>query len=211
MKILVCAATEMELPDSIRQFPEVEVLIHGVGATQAAYFLGIYLAKNKPDWAIQIGIAGSYDYHIQIGDVVKIINDRFVDLGSEDKDGNLLHMSDLPFTTETNPFTTKEIVNDHDILASEYHKVRAITVNTATGYKPTIDRMIKLYQPQIESMEGAAFFAAMQLNHIPCLQMRAISNMVEPRNGAHWNIPLALNEMEKAILRVLNQILESSY
>jgi len=211
MKILVCAATDMELPDSINQFTEVEVLIHGAGAAQTAFFLGSYLAKNKPAWAIQIGIAGSYDPMIQIGDTVQVINDRFVDLGSEDYDGTLLHLADLPFISDSNPFTAKEIVNENEILKLGYHKVRSITVNTASGYKPTIDRMIKLYRPQIESMEGAAFFAAMQLNLVPCLQIRSISNMVEPRNRNHWNMPLALNNLEKSIQHILPRVLESSY
>jgi futalosine hydrolase len=211
MKILVCAATEMEMPDSIKRLPNADVLIHGVGAVQASYFLGKYLASRIPDMAIQIGLAGSYDPMIDIGEIVQVVMDQFVDLGSEDKDGTLLHLADLPFISKSNPFTSKAIKNENDILKLEYHKVRAITVNTTSGYKPTIDRMIKEYQPQIESMEGAVFFAAMEFNHIPCVQIRAISNKVEPRNRDRWNIPLAISELEKAMLQILGQILKSSY
>lgn len=211
MKILVCAATEMEIPDSIKKLREIQLLVHGVGAAQASYSLGRYLATNTPDLAIQIGIAGSYDPILKIGEVVQVVSDRFALFGSEDKNGAILHLADMSFITDFNPFTTKEISSYKNLVLPGYAEVHAITVITATGYQPTIDKMIELYHPQIESMEGAPFFAAMKLNHVPCIQLRAISNMVEPRNRDHWNIPFALSALEKAILYTLNQLNKSSY
>lgn len=211
MKILVCASTELEVPDSIKKFPDINILIHGVGAANASYSLGRFMATNTPDFAIQIGIAGSYDPTIKIGDVVQVVKDRFADLGSEDNDGTILDLADMPFITTSNPFISKEIINNNDLLADEYHKVHAVTVNMVSGYQPSIDRMIKLYHPQIETMEGAAFLAAMEINKIPCIQIRAIANKVEPRNRNLWNIPLAIFKLEKAIQHILQQINSVSY
>lgn len=211
MKIVVCAATEMEIPESVKKMKEIQLFVHGVGTAQASYSLGRYLATNTPDLAIQIGIAGSYDPNIKIGDVVQVVTDRFAFSGSEDKNGAILHLADLPFITDLNPFTTMEINNKINLNLTGYTEVNAVTVVTATGYQPTIDKMIKLYHPQIESMEGAAFFAAMKLNQVPCIQLRAISNKVEPRNRDHWNIPLAISALEKAIMHTLNLINKTSY
>lgn len=211
MKVLVCAATDMEVPNTINKIPGVTILIHGVGAAQTSYFLGKYLSHHIPSFAIQIGIAGSYDPTIKIGDVVEVVTDHFADFGSRDGDGKFIPIADLPFITDYNPFTSKQINNSNSILMLEYKKVNAITVNTTSGDQPAIDQMIKLYNPQIETMEGAAFLAAMELNQIPCIQIRSISNKVEPRNRENWNIPLAISELEKALLYILNQFFKKTY
>jgi futalosine hydrolase len=62
--------------------------------------------------------------------------------------------------------------------------------------------MIKRLQPDIESMEGAAFFASCMVHRVPCLQLRAVSNRVEPRNREAWNIPLALNRLQESLARL---------
>src|SRR5690606_34844441 len=75
-------------------------------------------------------------------------------------------------------------------------KVSAITVNTVHGNSKSIHRLFSRIQPDIETMEGAAVFQAANTFNIPCLQVRAISNYVEPRNKKNWNIPLALDSLE---------------
>ena len=37
-------------------------------------------------------------------------------------DGTILPMVDLPFISESNPFTAKTIKNENDILKLKYHK-----------------------------------------------------------------------------------------
>jgi futalosine hydrolase len=51
--------------------------------------------------------------------------------------------------------------------------------------------------PQIESMEGAAFFYACRQLNVPCLQIRAVSNYVEKRNRDNWHIGLAIKNLNK--------------
>ena len=73
--------------------------------------------------------------------------------------------------------------------------VRAITVNTATGSDSTRDKLVSKYDPDIETMEGAAFFYICARNKIPFIAARAVSNMVERRNRKNWNIPLAVGNL----------------
>jgi futalosine hydrolase len=35
---------------------------------------------------------------------------------------------------------------------------------------------------------------------IPCIQLRSISNYVEPRNRSNWNIPLAIKALNDYLL-----------
>ncbi len=56
--------------------------------------------------------------------------------------------------------------------------VRAITVNTATGSEITKEKLLKKFNPDIETMEGATFFYICSRENIPFLAVRAISNKV---------------------------------
>ena len=81
--------------------------------------------------------------------------------------------------------------------------VRAITVNTSTGSEITMEKLLKKYNPDIETMEGATFFYICSRENIPFLALRAISNKVEKRNKNNWNINLALNNLSEKLIEVL--------
>ena len=49
-----------------------------------AFALGKHLAINQYDLAINLGIAGSFDRNIALGEVVEITEDTFAELGAED-------------------------------------------------------------------------------------------------------------------------------
>ncbi len=53
-------------------------------------------------------------------------------------------------------------------------------------------------------MEGAAFFYACLMTQAPFLQIRAISNYVEPRNKDNWNIPLAIDRLNEVLAQMVN-------
>jgi futalosine hydrolase len=55
-------------------------------------------------------------------------------------------------------------------------------------------------------MEGAAVFYVCQMEKIPFLQLRAISNRVEKRNRNAWNIPLPLENLRRVVLLLLNEL-----
>ena len=85
-------------------------------------------------------------------------------------------------------------------------KVTGLTVNTAHGDKNSIQKIKELFNPQIESMEGAAFFYACLLEGITCSQIRTISNKVEQRNKENWDIPLAVKNLCKTGLNLINNL-----
>ena len=81
--------------------------------------------------------------------------------------------------------------------------VNAITVNTATGSDATRDKLVRKFNPDIETMEGATFFYICRRENIPFLALRAISNIVEIRNKSNWNIKLALLNLAEKLNEVL--------
>jgi futalosine hydrolase len=186
---------------------EINLLVAGVGAVTTAWSVKQWLASNnRPDLAINAGIAGSYNDDINIGAVVMPGSDCFADSGIEDGE-NFLTLYEAGISKE-DEFPFRGGVIDADAIWCEKMKgilkpVRAITVNTATGSEHTRNKLIKKFNPDIETMEGATFFYICCLERIPFLALRAISNKVELRNRGNWNIPLALNNLSEKLIDVL--------
>jgi futalosine hydrolase len=186
---------------------EISVLITGVGSIATSWAMKQWISINeKPDLAINAGIAGSYNDELIIGDVVMPFSDCFADAGIEDGDNFLtLHEAGLKDANEF-PFRNGLIIADKmyaEKMKNLLRPVRAITVNTATGSEATRDKLFKKYNPDIETMEGAAFFYICSMEKIPFLAVRAISNRIEPRNKSNWNISLALDKMTEELNKVI--------
>ena len=102
------------------------------------------------------------------------------------------------------PFESGVLSNTQELYSLSYPKVSAITVNTVHGSPQRIAKTQARLNPQIESMEGAAFFYACKTLKVPCVQIRSISNYVELRNKDAWNIPLAVQHLNQEILSLLS-------
>ncbi|WP_158825384.1 futalosine hydrolase [Mucilaginibacter lacusdianchii] len=180
----------------------ITCLITGVGMVATGYSLGRHLAINHYDLAINLGIAGSFDRSIELGDVVEITDDTFAELGAED-DETFLTIEKMGFGESRFKSSAK--------LAKLYSKttlqqVTAVTVNTVHGNQKNIDKLIDRLPVQLESMEGAAFFYACTQAGVPSLQIRAVSNYVEKRNRDAWKIGLAIKNLNSFAEKLLSVI-----
>jgi futalosine hydrolase len=190
---------------------EIDSLVTGVGSMSTAWSMTQWISANeKPVIAINAGIAGSYDNALPAGSVVMPVSDCFADAGIEDGDNFLtLHETGLSNPDEF-PFTNGIILAENkytEIMKGILKPVKAITVNTATGSEATKWRLYNKFNPDIETMEGAAFFYICARERIPFISLRAISNRVERRDRDRWNIPLALENLAFKLEEVL-KILE---
>ena len=221
MRILVVAATEPEIGKLIAdlrfsvydcdqgansscelreayQRHEISTLITGVGMVATAYSLGKHLATNQYDLAINLGIAGSFDCNIALGEVVEITEDHFSEFGAEDDEAFI--------TIDQLGFGEGEFQSDYQLPASfKIKKVSAITVNTVHGNQANIERLTRRISPQLESMEGAAFFYACKQAGLPSMQIRAVSNYVEKRNRDAWQIGLAIKNLNTFVAELFTR------
>lgn len=185
---------------------DISMLVAGVGAVSSAWAMKQWFSINeKPDLAINGGIAGSYKDEIRTGDVVMPVTDCFADAGIEDGE-NFITLFDAGLVNANEfPFRDGYISADQGYcsgLKGILKPVKAITVNTATGSEATINKLIKKFNPDIETMEGATFFYICAREKIPFLAIRAISNRVELRNKNKWNIVLALDNLSEKLNEV---------
>jgi futalosine hydrolase len=220
MKILLVAATSSEIEPLLTRFanPEnpnellfantvVDVLITGVGMVATAFALGRHLALNDYDLAINAGIAGSFDFSLTLGEVVFISEDIFAEQGAEDGEA-FLSLNDLGFgqisqvpVYHRNDSLKTSSVNLHRL--DEIKNVKAITVNKVHGHEFTIAKTLSRVKAQVESMEGAAFYYACSQSQTSCIQVRAISNYVEPRDKEKWQIQPAIRNLNDFLFSLL--------
>ncbi len=204
MLILVVAATAPEIEPLTRHFGnKIDVLITGAGMVPTAFKLGQQLTLRKYDLVINLGIAGSFDRNIEPGYVLEITEDTFSETGAQD-DEQFIPITTLGFGENAfNPSTTLEEVEGNFYLK----KARAITVNTVHGHEASIKKVQDRLNPQLESMEGAAFFYACQQVNAKCMQIRAVSNYVEKRNRASWQIGLAIKNLNTFAIDLIDAII----
>ena len=90
-RILIVAATEKEAGILLnagggfeKEDHKIDTLVTGVGSMNTSWSLLKWFSVNeKPDLAINIGIAGSFKKDIATGDVVIAVSDCFADAGVE--------------------------------------------------------------------------------------------------------------------------------
>ncbi len=187
----------------------IDALVTGIGMTATAFYLGKILLTSY-DLAINAGIAGCFRREFELGAVLNVTRDQFPELGAEDHDSflslselKLQHPDDFPYSDNTLKNTT--VINSSTV--ETLPKVNGITVNTVHGNALSIDAVVKRFSPITESMEGAAFLLACLTEKIPCVQIRAISNYMEPRNRAAWNIPLAIKNLNSKLVEITNEFI----
>jgi len=207
MKILVVAATQLEIEPFINLKNNTEVLICGVGIPSTVYHLTKKLLQEKYDLVIQAGIGGSFTKEIKMGEVIIVEQDAFADLGVEEKK-KFKTIFDLGFGDKNEfPFNNGYLINTSEILqATHFKKVKGITINKINDSKKQTKQLKKKFNAEVESMEGAAFhFVCLQQN-IPFLQLRSISNNVGVRNKTKWKIMDAIINLNRELINIVDTI-----
>lgn len=212
--ILLVAATPFEIAAVSEHFKikvngdglfqgnnHVSVLITGVGMVNTAYWMG-RISSHNYDHVINVGICGSYQSSLKIGEIVQVTSDILAELGAEDGD------QFIPFA-ELKLGGTAFYQSKCDLKSTfldTIKKVKGVTVNKVHGNDKSINTTMRLYNPDIESMEGAAFFRGCGHLKCCCIQIRAISNRVEKRDTSKWNMPLAINNLNDFTLQYIHTL-----
>ncbi len=205
MNILVIAATEMEIKPIMSAFFEADYLITGVGSPATVYHLLKKITTKKYDVILQVGVAGSFDESLKLGEVVLVNSDCFADLGAiENQKFNSLF--DLNLNKE-NAFPLKNgwLINQHQFNTS-LKFVKGISVNCLTDEVEKITLFKEKYQADIESMEGAALHFVCLQENIPFLQIRGISNFVGERDKSKWQLKAAIENSNHAALQIIKSL-----
>jgi futalosine hydrolase len=207
MQILVTAATAQEIKPFTDTAQGVDTLITGVGSQSCIYHLLKQIKQNKYDLIIQVGIAGSFTKTFSLGSVLLVQQDCFADLGFEEKE-IFTPVFNTTFANKNEwPFTNGWLINHMtgDFI-KDLQKVNAVTVNKVSDSALQKAQLIDNYQPDIESMEGAALHFVCLQENIPFLQVRALSNYVGDRDKKNWKINEAITNLNIKLMDIINQL-----
>jgi len=187
---------------------DMDILISGIGMLSTAYYLGKMLNRSY-NMAFQLGIAGSFSKDYPPGSVLHVSSDCIAELGVEEKDHfipaaemNIGIYPELLF--EKSWLHNRNVANIQAVL--NLKQVKSITVNTVHGQQASVNKLKKLYDPVLETMEGAAFLFACKDLDIACAQIRTVSNYVKRRDLQEWDMKLAVKTLSDFANMMLDEI-----
>jgi futalosine hydrolase len=218
MRLLVAAATEFEL-ETLQQFLEqqfekigekhycrnnleIYICITGIGMMQTTFRLTEAMTAFNPHFCLQAGIAGAFSRDLALTQLVIVREELMGDLGVEDK-GRFRDIFDIALmSANEKPFVNKKLINTFSDFPLKLNLpfVSALTVNTVSGTEATIKSREEHYDCAVESMEGAAFHYVCLQKKVPFLQVRSISNYVEPRDKSKWQIKEAIEKLNQWLI-----------
>jgi futalosine hydrolase len=213
MNVLVVSATEFEIEPLMHENNIVDILITGIGIPATIFHLtkklsDSYRIQKNYDLVIQAGIAGTFSTSLKKGTVLLVNKDAFADLGINEK-GDFKTLFDTGFMNENEfPFTKGWLEN-----LNEYHThsslslAKGITVNKITDDVIQIKKLSEKFNPDIESMEGAALHYVCLQQKINFLQLRSISNTVGERDKQKWGIKEAIVNLNVELKKLIQEFI----
>ena len=222
MRVIISAATVAEwMPSFLNinalytgESQRLKLQYHqsGIGMLAASFALTKLAMEDKPDLIIQVGIAGTFDTSQTLGSVVVINEETIGDLGVEE-DGKWKDLFDLKLEKSSyHPFEKRKLPNQwltkYNLLGLK--EVIGITVNEISTNQERIQKIIKKYNPTIESMEGAAVHYVARETNIPFIQIRAISNYIGERDKSNWQMKLAIDNLNQTLIQYIDRLYQIS-
>lgn len=188
--------------------------ISGMGKTNAAHAVTILIERFSPSCIVNFGIGGAYPSSgLTIGDIAVAEKEVYADEGVLLKDG--LHSfaeAGIPLVKAGGRKYFNEFPVDRHLSTLARKAAGSVahcksgmflTVSACTGTKKRAGELETKFRPLCENMEGAAIAHICRLYGIPFVEIRGISNIVEDRNKKKWDIKLAAENCQQAVLRFL--------
>lgn len=201
---LIVAATNKEISPFIsvaNKNKKSITFVSGAGSLETTLNLTRYFCQQRPmeiSRVIHVGVAGAFQRSgVELLDICVAKEEIFADFGvcyEEDID-NL----DFPGCPENRIQLSKAFRKEIDSFFKE-NMVAAVhgtflTVNCVSGTGKRGNYLQEKYAALCENMEGFAVARVCQEFHIPCLEVRCISNFVEDRKYHNWVIDEACEKL----------------
>jgi futalosine hydrolase len=202
---------------SIGRLP-VLICVGGVGKVNAAAATAALIERHQPRLVINTGCAGAYPGSgLSIGDLVVASCEILGDEGALTSAGwlDLQQMGMPSLVTGQQQYYNEIPLSSHaaekamqlaDYCGVALARGRFVTVSTCSGSLRRGKQLARRFGAVCESMEGAAVALVCQRYGIDCLEIRGISNHVEERNLANWDIGGAVENAQRLVLKYLEEL-----
>ena len=185
-------------------------LVHtGIGVVNTAHALTRQFEAELPALVIQFGIAGAYvPACLPVASVALATEEIYGDVGVITPDGwKPADEIGIPLVPGDDPLFNRFPLDLEMVRrAAELCGARCgpfVTVSQCTGVQALGDTLHHRFSALCESMEGAAAAHICALYNVPFLEVRGISNLVEDRARARWNITGAATVAQQAVIKIV--------
>lgn len=178
-----------------------DVIAGGVGPMSAAVSTARALTSEEYGLVISAGIAGGFNGRADIGSLVLANEIIAADLGVQTDQG-FSSLDELGFGSTRIPVDTSIIEQLSEVLQEAKLTITTgpiLTLSTVTGTKEIAEELAsRVPGATAEAMEGFGVATAAVDFNLPVLEIRAISNLVGPRDRENWRIKEALDALTSA-------------
>ena len=214
MVTLILVPSTQEWRHLVGEFPKSEMgrvrwtlvkdavwAICGIGPAAAAMTTALLITQHRVKRVILAGIGGAFpESGLSVGDLVQANRETLVDLGYCD-DQQARTLDDMGFTML--PLSDEEIGCSFplEVLDSELVAGPFATVSSVSNSHRRAQTIFREHGCLVENMEGAGVALACAYFRIPCFQVRAVSNLVGPRESSKWSIEAPLAKLRQWLQR----------
>jgi len=197
---------------------EVLFCVGGMGKVNAAHAATL-LSGYGPGAIIVFGVGGAYPSSgAKVGEVAVAQEEIAGDEGVLTRDGfkdaeyigiPLLNTaasviySTFPAPERLVKRSLQSLISHQEADHGRVHAGTFVTLSTCTGTSARARELEARYHGLCENMEGAAVAQVAELDRIPWLEVRGISNIVEDRDLRKWDIPRAARAAQLAVQRIV--------
>ena len=212
MRVLIMTAVSAERDAVLRGLhsdSRFDVLVAGVGSVVAAVNTARALATAEYSLVISAGIGGGFPGRAEVGSLVVANKIVVADLGAETLEGfRSVEELGFGFTQIQIDASLVDCVTGALLVAKIPVNIGPVlTVSTVTGTAARgVELAARIPDATAEAMEGYGVGCAALDRGVPVLEIRAISNLVGPRERSTWRIKEALDVLEAASA-VLTEVL----
>lgn len=214
---LVVTATQQEMEPIARALattPGWLPVVTGVGCLETAIALTRFVSGAHPPLTaiVNCGVAGAFvGAGPEILDLCLADHEHLADAGIWTTDG----IVELDTISLPSRFSLRGPLLDHALAILTAHGLAPwvgpmVSVLAVSGTQPRGEAHRARFQALAENMEGAAVARVAQEFHLPCLELRAISNMVEERDLTRWQLAPAMDRLAKAMACLLPELMQVS-
>lgn len=181
----------------------------GIGIASASLALGVFLSVEKPDAIILVGSAGALPGSgLVVGDAVVADSEILAELGVVRGPG----IGDIRSLDKVN--MAQEIYFDRALgdglltaaaRAGHVARDKVLTVVGVSARQDQAEARAKRFRAVAENMEGYAVALAGRSLGIKAAEVRGISNRAGDRDKANWNLQMANDRSQSAVLEYLRR------
>lgn len=209
--ILLVAATTMEATPLANLCQGHDLLVAGVGVLETTLHLTRRLAVDPGRYSLVVnfGVAGAYPASgTKLLEICLADREVLADLGicrGEEVDPLNVSLTGPLFFPLNDHVTVQagNILNQHNFA----NRIGTfITVSAVSATRRRGDWLCRTHHALCENMEGAAVARVCQEFGLPCIEVRCISNMVEDRDAAAWQLAPAIHRCAEAVTLLVNEL-----